>query len=51
MIVSPPQSSGTSSCFESSCLMRSGTSFPWLTREYAYPHASVRLNFYRVTAW
>jgi 8-oxo-dGTP diphosphatase len=27
------------------------TSFPWLTREYAYPHASVRLNFFRVTAW
>ena len=27
------------------------TSFPWLTREYTYPHASVRLNFFRVTAW
>ena len=27
------------------------TRFPWLTREYTYPHASVRLNFFRVTAW
>jgi 8-oxo-dGTP diphosphatase len=27
------------------------TSFPWLTREYTYPHASVRLIFFRVTAW
>lgn len=27
------------------------TAFPWLTREYTYPHASVRLNFFRVTAW
>ena len=27
------------------------TSFPWLTREYTYPHASVRLSFFRVTAW
>jgi 8-oxo-dGTP diphosphatase len=27
------------------------TSFPWLTREYTYPHAQVRLNFFRVTAW
>ncbi|MEX2239554.1 MAG: Nudix family hydrolase [Burkholderiales bacterium] len=27
------------------------TSFPWLTREYTYPHASVRLNFFRITAW
>lgn len=27
------------------------TVFPWLTREYTYPHASVRLNFFRVTAW
>lgn len=25
--------------------------FPWLTREYTYPHAAVRLNFFRVTAW
>jgi len=27
------------------------TCFPWITREYAYPHAEVRLNFFRVTAW
>jgi 8-oxo-dGTP diphosphatase len=27
------------------------TAFPWLTRVYAYPHATVRLNFFRVTAW
>jgi 8-oxo-dGTP diphosphatase len=27
------------------------TAFPWITRVYAYPHATVRLNFYRVTAW
>jgi 8-oxo-dGTP diphosphatase len=27
------------------------TAFPWITREYTYPHASVRLNFFRVTAW
>jgi len=25
--------------------------FPWLRRDYTYPHASVRLNFFRVTAW
>jgi 8-oxo-dGTP diphosphatase len=25
--------------------------YPWLTRVYAYPHATVRLNFFRVTAW
>lgn len=25
--------------------------YPWITREYTYPHASVRLNFFRVTAW
>lgn len=24
---------------------------PWLTREFTYPHATVRLNFWRVTAW
>lgn len=24
---------------------------PWLTREHTYPHATVRLNFWRVTAW
>jgi 8-oxo-dGTP diphosphatase len=25
--------------------------FPWLTRVYTYPHATVRLRFFRVTAW
>ena len=24
---------------------------PWLTRTFSYPHATVRLNFWRVTAW
>ncbi len=24
---------------------------PWLVREHAYPHARVRLHFFRVTAW
>ncbi|WP_374326864.1 Nudix family hydrolase [Azonexus sp.] len=24
---------------------------PWLTREHIYPHATVRLNFWQVTAW
>lgn len=24
---------------------------PWLTREFTYPHATVRLGFWRVTAW
>ncbi len=24
---------------------------PWLTRVYTYPHATVRLNFFRVTRW
>ncbi len=27
------------------------TAFPWLTRVFTYPHATVRLNFFRVTAW
>lgn len=27
------------------------TCFPWITREYVYPHAAVRLSFFRVTAW
>jgi 8-oxo-dGTP diphosphatase len=27
------------------------TAFPWITREFTYPHAAVRLNFFRVTAW
>jgi 8-oxo-dGTP diphosphatase len=25
--------------------------YPWLTREYVYPHGQVRLNFFRVLAW
>jgi 8-oxo-dGTP diphosphatase len=25
--------------------------YPWLTREYVYPHGHVRLNFFRVVAW
>ncbi len=25
--------------------------YPWLVRVYTYPHGTVRLNFYRVTAW
>lgn len=24
---------------------------PWLTRQFTYPHATVRLNFWRVTSW
>ena len=24
---------------------------PWLTRQFTYPHATVRLSFWRVTAW
>ena len=24
---------------------------PWLTRVFTYPHATVRLHFWRVTAW
>jgi 8-oxo-dGTP diphosphatase len=27
------------------------TAYPWITRVYAYPHATVRLNFWRVTEW
>ena len=27
------------------------TAYPWLTRVFAYTHATVRLNFFRVTAW
>ncbi len=27
------------------------TAYPWLTRVFAYPHATVRLNFFRVTEW
>ena len=25
--------------------------YPWITRVFAYPHATVRLNFFRVTRW
>jgi 8-oxo-dGTP diphosphatase len=25
--------------------------YPWITREYAYPHGHVRLHFFRVRAW
>lgn len=25
--------------------------YPWLTRVFTYPHATVRLHFFRVTAW
>ena len=25
--------------------------YPWITRVFAYPHATVRLNFFRVFAW
>jgi 8-oxo-dGTP diphosphatase len=27
------------------------TAYPWLTRVFTYPHATVRLNFFRVTQW
>jgi 8-oxo-dGTP diphosphatase len=27
------------------------TAHPWLTRVFTYPHATVRLNFFRVTRW
>jgi 8-oxo-dGTP diphosphatase len=27
------------------------TAFPWITRVFTYPHATVRLNFFRVTEW
>lgn len=27
------------------------TAYPWVTRVFAYPHAAVRLNFFRVTKW
>ncbi|MDD5330054.1 MAG: Nudix family hydrolase [Sulfuricella sp.] len=27
------------------------TAHPWLTRVYAYPHATVRLHFFRVVRW
>lgn len=27
------------------------TAYPWITRVYAYPHATVRLHFHRVVSW
>ncbi|MDE2117472.1 MAG: Nudix family hydrolase, partial [Betaproteobacteria bacterium] len=27
------------------------TVYPWVTRVFTYPHATVRLNFFRVTKW
>ncbi len=27
------------------------TAYPWLTREFTYPHATVRLRFFRITHW
>ncbi|MDD2700411.1 MAG: Nudix family hydrolase [Sideroxydans sp.] len=27
------------------------TAYPWLTRMFTYPHATVRLTFFRVTVW
>ncbi|MDD5383393.1 MAG: Nudix family hydrolase [Gallionella sp.] len=27
------------------------TAYPWVTRVFTYPHATVRLNFFRVTEW
>lgn len=27
------------------------TAYPWLTRVFTYPHATVRLHFFRVTKW
>jgi 8-oxo-dGTP diphosphatase len=27
------------------------TAYPWLTRVFTYPHATVRLNFFRVCSW
>ncbi|MSQ53350.1 MAG: Nudix family hydrolase [Betaproteobacteria bacterium] len=28
-----------------------GLAYRWITQEFTYPHARVRLNFFRVTAW
>jgi len=28
-----------------------GKAYPWITRQYAYPHATVRLHFFRVVQW
>lgn len=31
--------------------IEAGAHTPWITREFAYPHAHVRLHFFRVTGW
>lgn len=31
--------------------IEASTAYPWITRTFTYPHATVRLNFFRVTAW
>ncbi|MCX7891638.1 MAG: Nudix family hydrolase [Burkholderiales bacterium] len=31
--------------------VRPERAYPWVTQTFAYPHASVRLHFFRVTAW
>ncbi len=31
--------------------IEAGTVYPWITRVFTYPHATVRLNFFRVTEW
>jgi 8-oxo-dGTP diphosphatase len=31
--------------------IRVATAYRWITQEFTYPHAKVRLNFFRVTAW
>ncbi|MFM9971082.1 MAG: Nudix family hydrolase [Burkholderiales bacterium] len=28
-----------------------GEAYRWITQQFTYPHAAVRLNFFRVTAW
>ena len=28
-----------------------GEAFPWITRVYAYPHGTVRLQFFRIESW
>lgn len=27
------------------------TAYPWITRDFIYPHATVQLNFFRVVSW
>ena len=31
--------------------VRPERAYPWVTQTFAYPHATVRLHFFRVTAW